>query len=119
MDLDLFAMGSIDDHIFDLVRIFFKRCFQTEVVFLCKSIQNRSRKTSFICTGLPAQHHNGPLGNAQTPVRYHQVHIKLHFISQAEAGRTGTERIVEGKASRFDLINAHTAVRTGKALAEI
>ena len=52
-------------------------------------------------------------------IRNHKVFVKLHLIAKSKAIRTGTKRIIKGKASRLYLINADTAVRAGKALAEI
>lgn len=52
-------------------------------------------------------------------IRYHQVDIELHLVSQTETVRAGSKRIIERKTSRLDLVNTDLAVRAGKTLAEI
>ena len=110
---------SIDDHIFDLVRIILKRGIQAELIFLCKRVQNRSCKASLICAGLPAHHSNRPFGNAERHIGDHKINIKFHLISKTGTLWAGSEGIIEGKASRLDFVHTDPAVRAGKALAEI
>lgn len=76
-------------------------------------------KASLICAGLPSCDHNGTIQDTQRSIRDHQINIKFHFIPKSQTVRTGAKRIIERKASRFDLIYTDTTVRTGETLAEI
>ena len=89
------------------------------MIFFRQGIQNRPGKTSFIGTGLPSQYGNGALVNTQRFIRDHQILVKFHLITQSKTIRTGAKRIIKGKTSRLHLINADTAIRTSKVLAEI
>ena len=64
INLDCMTVCTMDQNIFYLVRVVFKRCVQTEPVFFCKSIQNCSRKASLIRTGLPAHYSDRALRDA-------------------------------------------------------
>ena len=103
----------------DLLRIFFKRRVQVEIIFPAEGVQDGPRKTAFIRAGLPAQHRDGPFIDRQGRIRDHQFLGELHLVTQSEAFRAGAKRIVERKASRLDLLDADPAVRAGEALAEI
>ena len=113
------SIGSIDQNVLYLLRILLKRCCQAEIIFSGKGIQDCSGKASLICAGLPSCNHNGTIQDTQRFIRDHQVNIKFHFIPKSQTIRAGTKRIIERKASRFNLIHTDTAVRAGKALAEI
>ena len=113
------AVGSIDENILDLLRIILKWCSQTEVILSGKCIQDCPGKASLICAGLPSCDHNGTIQDTQRSIRDHQINIKFHFIPKSQTVRTGAKRIIERKASRFDLIYTDTTVRTGETLAEI
>ena len=113
------ATGTIDENILNFLRVFTERCIQGKIIFSGKSIQNRPRKTSLCCTGLPSENCNCSLIDAQLLIRNHQVNIKFHLITKSQTLRAGTEGIIERKAPRFDLINADSAVRAGKTLAEV
>ncbi|CCZ61743.1 unknown [Hungatella hathewayi CAG:224] len=116
--LDFFSVGSINQNVVNRLRILFERCVKAELVFTAQRLQYGACKASLICTGLPAQYSDGPLVDAQTLVRNHQILIELHLISQTETIRAGAEGVIKGKASRFHLIDTDSTVRTGKALAE-
>ena len=61
INLDRPAFCSMDQHIFYFLGIILKRCIQTEIIFLCKSIQNGSCKASLIRTGLPSHYSDSSL----------------------------------------------------------
>ena len=110
------SISSVDQNVLYLLRILLKRCCQAEIIFSGKSIQDCPGKASLICAGLPSCDHNGTIQDTQRSIRDHQINIKFHFIPKSQTIRAGTKRIIERKASRFNLIHTDTA---GKALAEI
>ena len=57
--------------------------------------------------------------DGQASVGYQKLRRKLHCISESEACRTCTVRIVERKASRLYLLYAYPAVRTCKTLGKL
>ena len=61
---------------------------------------------------LPAHGRDGSLGNAQRPVRNHQIHIKFHTVAQPQTDRTGSEWVIKGEYPRLDFIQADATVRT-------
>ena len=114
-----FAIGSVNQNITDFLRIIPERRVQTELIMLGKCLQNRIGEAALLMAGLPSHSNNGTLVDAQRLIRNHQLRRKLHLITETETHRTSPERIVERKTSRFNLVNADAAVRTGKALTEI
>ena len=76
-------------------------------------------KAAFFVRGLPSHYGNRTVIQADTPIRYHQINIEFHLISESETFRTRTKRIVKGKTSRLYLVYADSTVRAGKVLAEI
>ena len=119
MHQDLFTVGAVDQNVMNLLGIILEGSIQIKIVFLRQCPQNSIGKAGLVRTGLPAHDRDGSLIDAESLVRDHQILVEFHLISQAEAYRAGTERIVEGKASGFHFADTDTTVRTGKALAEI
>ena len=113
------AVCAVDQHILNVLRQFLKRSREIKLIFLCKCIQNRAGKAALVRAGLPSCHNDCTILNTQGTIRYHQINVKLHLIAEAIAVRAGSERIVERKAARLDLLNTDSAVRAGKALAEV
>ena len=113
------ALCAVYKHVLNRLGQILKRGIQAEMVFFRQSVQNRPSKAAFILAGLPAQHHNGPVQNAQRFVRYHQIRIKFHLVAQSQTVRAGAERIIKGKAAGLYLFNTDPAVRAGKILAEV
>ena len=116
--LHFFSVRAVDNDLFHLLRVFFKRRVQIEMILLSQSRKQRVGEAALVPAGLPAHHRNGPLADAQSLVGYHQIQVKFHLIPQTGAHRAGPERIVKGKTPGFNLADAHPAVRTGKTLAE-
>ncbi len=112
------APGAVDQNIMDLFRIRLKGDIQAEIIFFRQRLQHTAGKTALLCAGLPARNRNRALINGAGRIRNHQFFRKLHPIAQPGTLRTGAERIIKGKTSGFDLINADAAVRTGEALTE-
>ena len=108
----------MDQDIMNFLRVLFKRSVQVKMIFLGQCLQYGIGKTALVRAGLPPHHGDRSLIDAESLVRDHQILVEFHLISQAEAYRAGTERIVEGKASGFHFADTDTTVRTGKALAE-
>ena len=118
MHQDLFTVGAVDQNVMNLLGIILEGSIQIKIVFLRQCPQNSIGKAGLVRTGLPAHDRDGSLIDAESLVRDHQILVEFHLISQAEAYRAGTERIVEGKASGLHFADTDTTVRTGKALAE-
>ena len=118
MHQDLFTVGAVEQNVMNLLGIILEGSIQIKIIFLRQCPQNSIGKAGLVRTGLPAHDRDGSLIDAESLVRDHQILVEFHLISQAEAYRAGTERIVEGKASGFHFADTDTTVRTGKALAE-
>ena len=112
------SAGSPNQDVMNLLWVFLKRCVEAEMVFLRQRFQNRSAEAALVAAGLPSHRDDGALFDAEALIRYHQVFVKFHLISQAIAVRTGSEGIIKRKASRLHLVHTDSAVRAGKALAE-
>ena len=108
----------MNQHILNILRQLLKRSRKVKLIFLCKCIQNRTGKAAPVRAGLPSCHNDRTILNTHGAIRYHQINVKLHLIAEAIAVRAGSERIIERKAARLDLLNTDSAVRAGKALAE-
>ena len=80
--------------------------------------EQRIGKAARLGGALPAHDRDRPLIDRSGLVRDDQCRIKFHLVAQSGAVRAGAEWVVEGKAARFNLRNADTAVRAGKILAE-
>ena len=113
------AVRTMDQNIMDLWGIILKRCIQIKVDTLLQSASRIARlKLPFVTQDCQPHDRNGSLVDTSGLIRYHQILIKLHLVAKTVAVRAGAKGIVKGKASRFYLFNADSAVRTGKALAE-
>ena len=112
------AVCAVNQHILNMLRQLLKRSRKVKLILLCQCIQNRTGKAALVRAGLPSCHNDRTILNTQGAIRYHQINVKLHLIAEAIAVRAGSERIVERKAARLDLLNTDPAVRAGKALAE-
>ena len=119
MDLDFLPAGTMDQYVLNLLRILLERRVQAEMVFLRQRIENRAREAALLLRRLPAHHNDGAVIDGKRPVRNHQIQVEFHAVAQARALRAGAEGIVEGKAARFDLLDADAAVRAGEMLAEM
>ena len=119
MHLDGFSVRSVNQDIVDFFRIFTERSGKGKIVLLCQRIENGSRIARFVRAGLPAEHGDGSVCDGYGLVRNHQILVELHLVAKAGTARAGAERVVEGKASRLNLLHADAAVRAGKALAEV
>ena len=53
------------------------------------------------------------IGQRQRLVGHHEVLVKDQLRTEARAGRTGTERVVEGKRARFQFLKADRTIWTG------
>ncbi len=63
MDLYLLPLGAVDQDIVDILRIILKWGVQAKMVFPGQGIQDRPGKAPLIRAGLPAHHHDRPLGD--------------------------------------------------------
>ena len=45
----------MDEHVMDLLRVFFKRCVQIKFIFSAQSLKDRTGKAVLICARLPSQ----------------------------------------------------------------
>ena len=117
--LHLFAACPVNQDVVDFLRIVLKGRAQGKFVLLSQRLQDGPCVASLVRAGLPSQHHNSSLVDAQRFVGNHQILVKLHLVAQSVALRAGPKGVVERKAPGLDLVNADTAVRAGKALAEI
>ena len=57
--LYFFSVGSVQEHVLNLLRIVLKRCVQIKMIFLTQGIQDCVGKAVFVRAGLPAHYHNG------------------------------------------------------------
>ena len=119
VNLHLPAFRSVNQHMKDLFRQILYRRIQTELIFFGKSLQKSVGKAAGVPRGLPAHHLNRPLAKTQRPVGNHELRVKFHLVAQSEAHGAGSKGVVKGKAPRLDFTDADSAVRAGKALAEI
>ena len=119
MHLDRSSVCAVYEDVMDLLGIVAKRRVQIKTIFRCQSIQDRAGKASLLSTGLPSHYYDCPLIYTKRFIRDHKILIKLHLISQSKTLRAGTEGIIKGEASRFDLLDTDPTIRTGEILAEI
>ena len=110
---------TVQKNILYLFRIVLKWRIQIKSILPAQCIQNCVGKAALIRTGLPSHYGDSSLCNTQGLIWNHQIRIKFHLISKSQTLWACTKRIVKGKASRLNFINADSAVRAGKALAEI
>ena len=113
------AVRTVDEHVLNLFRKVLERCVKVKPIFLRQRVKDRSRVAFRVGAGLPSKDGDGSLGNTQTLIRNHQIHVKLHLESQSVTDRAGAKWIIERKTSRLNLVNADAAVRAGKTLTEI
>ena len=116
MDFHFLSAGSVNQDLLNFLRILTKGCIQIKTVFLSERFEQRIGKALSVQHRLPARNRDRPVMNRQGFIRNHQIYVKLHFVSQSQAIRTGAERVVKGKGPGFNLIDTDPAVRTGKAL---
>ena len=76
-------------------------------------------KASFILRVHPAQYGNSTFIQGEALIRNHQLHVKFHLIANTKAGRTGSEGVVEGEASRLYFFNACAVKGAGKIGGEL
>ena len=119
MDLNLPVTGPINQDVVDLLRIVLKWGIEVKMVFFRQSIQRCPREAPFLGARLPAHDDNRPLLDTERFVRNHQIFVEFHLVPQTKAFRTCTKGIIKGKASGLYFLDADSAVRTGKTLAEL
>ena len=109
-ELDLLPLGTVQDHVPDLLGQFLEGCADVEFVGLGQGIQDQvepARKAL-----LPRR--DGPFPQGQLRVGDDQLGVEVHARAQAGAVRAGAVRVVEGEQPRGDLLVGDAAIDAGQ-----
>ena len=117
--LNTAPLCAMPDNVMNLSRIILKRRVQRESIFRRHGLHCAAAVAPLFHHRLPSRSSNGSLIDTQRRIRYDQLLIKLHPVSNAKTVRAGTKWVIKGKASGFQFFNTDAAVWAGKALTEI
>jgi len=117
VQLQLFALRAVEDHVHDLRREFFHRLAQREMIFLRQRVEVHPRD-AVAAHVVPPRRADSPIEDGERLIRNDQLRIDLELAAETRTGRARAEGIVEREHPRRQLLDGHAAVLAGVVLRE-
>ena len=117
VQLQLFALRAVEDHVHDLRRELFHRLAQREMIFLRQRVEVHPRD-AVAAHVVPPRRADRPVEDGERLIRNDQLRIDLELAAETRTGRARAEGIVEREHPRRQLLDGHAAVLAGVVLRE-